>query len=66
MKTERLPHYEHGINDPFISKVLGENLSSNGLNSIELEVYCRKLIGFWKDMTYEPLNSKENLFFFDE
>jgi uroporphyrinogen decarboxylase len=51
-----LPLYEHHIDAPFISKVLGENISSEGLNSSELEDYYRKVIGFWKDMTYDAFD----------
>lgn len=49
----RLPIYEHHIDTPFISKVLGEDLSSENLNANELTDYYRKIIGFWKDMTYD-------------
>lgn len=51
-----LPLYEHHIDAPFISKVLGEDLSAEGLNSAELEGYYRKLMGFWKDMTYDAFD----------
>lgn len=49
----RLPIYEHHIDAPFISKVLGEELSTENLNANELIEYYRKTIGFWKDMTYD-------------
>ncbi len=49
----RLPIYEHHIDAPFISKVLGEDLNPENLNSNELTEYYRKIIGFWKDMTYD-------------
>lgn len=55
-RPERLPLYEHHIDAPFISKVLGEDLSSEGLNKGELEDYYRKIIGFWKDMTYDAFD----------
>ena len=48
-----LPVYEHHIDAPFISKILGENLDPAGLNPDELTDYYRKVIGFWKDMTYD-------------
>ena len=51
-----LPLYEHHIDAPFISKVLGEELSSEGLNDNELKGYYRKVIGFWKDMTYDAFD----------
>ena len=51
-----LPLYEHHIDAPFISKVLGENLSPEDLNDRELEDYYRKVIGFWKEMTYDAFD----------
>ena len=51
-----LPLYEHHIDAPFISKILGEDISNEGLNSSELEGYYRKVIGFWKDMTYDAFD----------
>jgi hypothetical protein len=55
-KPLRLPSYEHHIDAPFISKVLGENISLQGLKNHELEGYYRKVIGFWKDMTYDAFD----------
>lgn len=55
-RPERLPLYEHHIDAPFISKVLGETISSQGLKNHELEEYYRKVIGFWKDMTYDAFD----------
>jgi len=52
-KPGRLPIYEHHIDAPFISKVLGEKLNPENLNANELTEYYRKIIGFWKDMTYD-------------
>jgi uroporphyrinogen decarboxylase len=52
-RPTRLPVYEHHIDAPFISRVLGEHLSTENLNSHELTGYYRKVIGFWKDMTYD-------------
>jgi hypothetical protein len=52
-RPDRLPLYEHHIDVPFISKVLGEQLSSKDLTPAELEEYYRKVIGFWRDMTYD-------------
>jgi uroporphyrinogen decarboxylase len=51
-----LPLYEHYIDAPFFSKILGENISSRGLQANELEEYYRKVIGFWKDMTYDAFD----------
>jgi len=55
-QPHRLPLYEHHIDAPFLSKVLGENISSKDLNNNELEDYYRKVIGFWKDMTYDAFD----------
>ncbi|MCJ7450109.1 MAG: hypothetical protein MUO72_20740 [Bacteroidales bacterium] len=52
-RPRRLPVYEHHIDAPFISKVLGEEMNPQNLNSNELTEYYRKIIGFWKDMTYD-------------
>lgn len=49
----RLPLYEHHIDAPFISKVLGEELNVSGLKPTDLETYYKKVIGFWKNMTYD-------------
>ena len=49
----RLPVYEHHIDAPFISKVIRENLDPAGIESNELTGYYQKVIGFWKDMTYD-------------
>lgn len=51
-----LPLYEHHIDTPFISKVSGEELSSDGLNPNELEEFYRKIISFWRDMTYDAFD----------
>ena len=52
-RPARLPIYEHHIDAPFISKVLGDELNRENLNANELTEYYRKIIGFWKDMTYD-------------
>lgn len=52
-KPSRLPVYEHHIDAPFISKILGENLDASGLKPNELPDYYKKVIGFWKEMTYD-------------
>ncbi|HBE40977.1 MAG TPA: hypothetical protein DDW27_07195 [Bacteroidales bacterium] len=53
IRPARLPLYEHHIDAPFISKVLGEKLDPTGLKTNELTDYYRKVIGFWKDMTFD-------------
>ncbi len=52
-KPGRLPLYEHHIDAPFISKAAGEELSPENLTADELIGYYRKIIGFWKEMTYD-------------
>lgn len=52
-RPQRLPLYEHHIDAPFILKALGENFDPSGLKPRELPAYYRKVIGFWKDMTYD-------------
>ncbi len=52
-KPLRLPLYEHHIDIPFVSKVLGENLEYQGNSIKDLEVLYSKITGFWKDMTYD-------------
>ena len=56
VKPKRLPLYEHHIDTPFISKVLGENLSVSGLNFKDLKDYYSKITGFWKSMTYDAFD----------
>lgn len=55
-RPDYLPLYEHHIDAPFISKVLGEELVAEGLKGTDLEGYYRKVIGFWKDMTYDAFD----------
>jgi len=52
-RPQRLPLYEHHIDAPFIAKALGENIDPSGLKPRELPAYYQKVIGFWKDMTYD-------------
>ena len=41
-RPPRLPLYEHHIDAPFISKVLGEKLNSENLKSEELDALLQK------------------------
>ena len=52
-KPLRLPLYEHHIDIPFVSKVLGKNLEYQRNSSKDLEALYSEVIGFWKDMTYD-------------
>lgn len=52
-KPGRLPLYEHIIDEPFVSKALGKELTIQGNKSADLENFYSELIGFWKDSTYD-------------
>jgi uroporphyrinogen decarboxylase len=49
----RLPLYEHAIDPPFISKVIGKDLSIQGNTARDYENYYQTISSFWKDMTYD-------------
>jgi len=53
---ERLPLYEHHIDPPFISKVLGRELVLQGKAPADLDVYYTELINFWKSMGYDAFD----------
>ncbi len=55
-RPKRLPLYEHHIDAPFISKILGEELVLGGNKKKDYEDYYRKVIGFWKDHTYDAFD----------
>lgn len=52
-RPARIPLYEHHIDAPFISKVLGRNIELQGNKPNDYEEYYRQIISFWKDMTYD-------------
>ncbi|GAB1360017.1 hypothetical protein MASR1M31_18110 [Porphyromonadaceae bacterium] len=52
-RPDRLPLYEHHIDAPFISKILNEDLDIEKVSSRDLDNYFRKIILFWKEMTYD-------------
>lgn len=52
-RPNRLPLYEHHIDAPFISKMLNEDLDIEKVSSRDLDNYFRKIILFWKEMTYD-------------
>lgn len=52
-RPDRLPLYEHHIDSPFISKILNEDLDIEKVSSRDLDNYFRKIILFWKEMTYD-------------
>ena len=55
-KPGRLPLYEHHIDVSFISKCLREELVIQGNEPEDYENYYRKIIGFWKDKTYDAFD----------
>lgn len=52
-KPARLPLYEHAIDPPFISKVIGRDLNIQGTHASDYEDYYRTVSSFWKEMTYD-------------
>lgn len=52
-KPKRIPLYEHHIDEPFISKFIGRDLSINGETPRELESHYKEIIEFWKLNTYD-------------
>ena len=55
-RPDRLPLYEHHIDDGFISKATGKELVIEGNSSKDFEEYYRRRIAFWKDMTYDAFD----------
>lgn len=51
-----LPLYEHHIDAPFISKVLGREVSAEGRKGDDLVEHYRTVIGFWRDHTYDAFD----------
>ena len=52
----RLPLYEHHIDPPFISKVVGKEISLQGNSPADLDAYYSELINFWKSMGYDAFD----------
>ena len=52
-RPARIPLYEHHIDAPFISKVLGREIELQGKKSNDYEEYYRQITSFWKEMTYD-------------
>jgi len=55
-KPARIPLYEHHIDLPFISKALGKEIILAGNRTADFEDYYRKIIQFWKEMTYDAFD----------
>jgi uroporphyrinogen decarboxylase len=52
----RLPLYEHNIDPPFISKVIGREILPDGLGGSALEDYYKVVTGFWREMTFDAFS----------
>ena len=55
-RPDYLPLYEHHIDTPFISKVLGREISAEGKTGEDLVEHYRTVIGFWRDHTYDAFD----------
>ncbi|TAL80373.1 MAG: hypothetical protein EPN88_01300 [Bacteroidetes bacterium] len=60
-KPKRLPLYEHHIDVPFISKASGEEIVLSGNKTQDIEEYYKKIIGFWRDMTYDAFDFEASI-----
>lgn len=52
-KPKRIPLYEHHIDEGFISKFLGKDLSIDVDSPRAYEKYYKEIINFWKQNTYD-------------
>ena len=55
-RPDYLPVYEHHIDAPFISKVLGKEISVDGKKGNDLLEHYKTVIQFWKDHTYDAFD----------
>jgi len=55
-RPDYLPLYEHHIDVPFISKVIGEKLEIISGNPAELDDFYQKVIGFWIANGYDAFD----------
>ena len=55
-RPHRLPLYEHHIDAPFISRVLGKDVKLQGSSAKDYEAYYQTICRFWQDMTYDGLD----------
>lgn len=55
-RPERLPLYEHHIDQPFIEKAVGKKLGMQGSRPEDFEEYYSHIIGFWREMTYDAFD----------
>ncbi len=55
-KPDYLSLYEHHIDEPFISKALGKEISAKGKKGADLIEHYKTVTGFWKTMTYDAFD----------
>ncbi len=55
-KPDYLPIYEHSIDEPFISKFLGQEVNSKGKRGKDLDEHYRIVCDFWKNNGYDAIN----------
>ena len=55
-KPDYFPLYEHHIDEPFISKALGKEISAKGKKGADLIEHYKTVTGFWKTMTYDAFD----------
>ena len=55
-KPDYFPLYEHHIDEPFISKALGKEISAKGKKGADLIEHYKTVTGFWKAMTYDAFD----------
>jgi uroporphyrinogen decarboxylase len=60
-RPKRLPLYEHHIDVPFIAKALNTEIVLNGNRLHDLQEYYDRIIGFWKEMTYDAFDYEASI-----
>ena len=57
-KPDRIPLYDHNIDEPFVSKYLGKDLSPllNSKNPADIREYFKQLCAFYKEMGYDTVS----------
>lgn len=58
-RPDYLPLYEHHIDAPFISKVIGEKLEIGSDNPADLECFYRKVTSFWVKNGYDAFDYED-------
>jgi len=60
-KPRRLPLYEHHIDLSFIAKTLNTDITIQGNKPHDLREYYKKIINFWKNMTYDAFDYEASI-----